>query len=81
MNGSVLFETLIESNLEGFVTREAPKSPTKSAERTEGGVISYDEGNNKKTIMYFLKDCDKPPRVGDNVRFNICQVSFFAFKK
>lgn len=74
VNGSVLFETLIESNLEGFVTREAPKSPTKSAERTEGGVISYDEGNNKKTIMYFLKDCDKPPRVGDNVRFNICQV-------
>lgn len=84
VNGSVLFETLIESNLEGFVTREAPKSPTKSAERTEGGVISYDEGNNKKTIMYFLKDCDKPPRVGDNVRFNICQVSFFSksfFKK
>ncbi|XP_050074012.1 cold shock domain-containing protein E1 [Anopheles maculipalpis] len=70
--GTVKFETLIESNIEGVVSREAPKSPIKSQERTEGGVITY--GPNKKTIMYFLKDCDKPPRVGDKVRFNICQV-------
>lgn len=72
--GSVKFETLIESNVEGIVSREAPKSPIKSQERTEGGVISYGQGPNKKTIMYFLKDCDKAPRVGDKVRFNICQV-------
>lgn len=52
----------------------APKSPVKSQERTEGGVITYGIGNNKKTIMYFLKDCDKSPRIGDNVKFNICQV-------
>jgi cold shock CspA family protein len=73
--GTVKFETLIESAVEGVVTREAPKSPVKSQERTEGGVITYGIGNNKKTIMYFLKDCDKSPRVGDNVKFNICQVS------
>lgn len=73
--GTVKFETLIESNVEGIVSREAPKSPIKSQERTEGGVISYGQGPNKKTIMYFLKDCDKAPRVGDKVRFNICQVS------
>lgn len=72
--GSVQFETLVESNLEGVITREAPKSPVKSQERTEGGVITYIQGNNKKTIMYFLKDCEKPPRVGDNVRFDIYQV-------
>jgi len=63
----------------GVVTREAPKSPVKAlerttSERTEGGVITYGIGNNKKTIMYFLKDCEKPPRIGDNVKFNICQV-------
>lgn len=73
--GSVQFETLVESSLEGVISREAPKSPAKSLERTEGGVISYVQGNNKKTIMFFLKDCDKPPRVGDNVRFDIYQVS------
>lgn len=59
-------------NFAGVVTREAPKSPTKSQDRMEGGVITY---NNDKTIMYFLKDCDKPPRVGDHVRFDICQVN------
>ncbi|XP_055533104.1 cold shock domain-containing protein E1 isoform X2 [Wyeomyia smithii] len=74
MQGTVKFETLIEGNVEGIVSREAPKSPIKSQERTEGGVISYGQGPNKKTIMYFLKDCDKAPRVGDKVRFNICQV-------
>lgn len=65
-----------------MVTREAPKSPSKGqlqqperTERTEGGVITYGIGNNKKTIMYFLKDCDKQPRVGEHVKFNICQVS------
>lgn len=62
-----------------MVTREAPKSPIKgqerTSERTEGGVITYGIGNNKKTIMYFLKDCEKPPRIGDHVKFNICQVS------
>ncbi|XP_053672561.1 cold shock domain-containing protein E1 [Anopheles nili] len=72
--GTVKFETLIENNVEGIVSREAPKSPIKSQERTEGGVITYVQGSIKKTIMYFLKDCDKPPRVGDKVRFNICQV-------
>lgn len=72
--GTVQFETLVESALEGIITREAPKSPVKTQERTEGGVISYIQGNNKKTIMYFLKDCEKPPRVGDNVRFDIYQV-------
>lgn len=77
--GTVKFETLIESGIEGIVTREAPKSPVKersTQERTEGGCITYGIGNNKKTIMYFLKDCEKSPRIGDNVKFNICQVSY-----
>lgn len=67
----------------GMVTREAPRSPVKSQERMEGGVITYTQANTKKTIMYFLKDCEKPPRVGDNVRFDICQVSvdIFCFVK
>lgn len=78
--GTVKFETLIEANVEGIVTREAPKSPIKSQERTEGGVIAYGIGNNKKSIMYFLKDRDKAPRCGDNVRFNICQVNFRNFR-
>jgi hypothetical protein len=78
--GTVLFETLIQSNVEGLVTREAPKSPVKSQERTEGGVITYEEDDAKKTIMYFLKDCEKAPRVGDKIRFNICQVwIYFVF--
>ncbi|XP_031630899.1 cold shock domain-containing protein E1 isoform X2 [Contarinia nasturtii] len=72
--GKVQFETLMETNVEGTVTREAPRSPVKSQERMEGGVITYTQANTKKTIMYFLKDCEKPPRVGDNVRFDICQV-------
>lgn len=64
----------------GTVTREAPRSPVKSLERMEGGVITYTQANTKKTIMYFLKDCEKPPRVGDNVRFDICQVSSIHHK-
>ncbi|XP_037928242.1 cold shock domain-containing protein E1 [Teleopsis dalmanni] len=68
---TVQFETLMASNIEGYVTREAPKSPVKSQDRVEGGVITYDHGESKKTIMYFLKDCEKPPRIGDRVRFDI----------
>ncbi|XP_036344744.1 cold shock domain-containing protein E1-like, partial [Rhagoletis pomonella] len=68
---TVQFEMLMASNIEGSVTREAPKSPVKSQDRVEGGVITYDHGDVKKTIMYFLKDCEKPPRIGDRVRFDI----------
>ncbi|XP_023294423.2 cold shock domain-containing protein E1 [Lucilia cuprina] len=69
--GTVQFETLMASNIEGYITREAPKSPVKSQDRVEGGVITYEHGELKKTIMYFLKDCEKPPRIGDRVRFDI----------
>lgn len=72
--GTVQFETLVKSDVEGVISREAPKSPIKSLDRTEGGVITYTESNTKKTIMYFLKDCEKSPRVGDIVKFNIFQV-------
>ncbi|ALC43437.1 Unr [Drosophila busckii] len=69
---SVQFETLMASAIEaGCVTREAPKSPIKSQDRVEGGVITYEHGDAKKTIMYFLKDCEKPPRIGERVRFDI----------
>ncbi|XP_055378743.1 cold shock domain-containing protein E1 isoform X2 [Condylostylus longicornis] len=73
-HGTVQFETLVVSNIEGVITREAPKSPVKSQDRVEGGVISYDQNDTKKTIMYFLKDCEKPPRIGSRVRFDICLV-------
>lgn len=56
------------------MTREAPKSPIKSQDRVEGGVITYEHGDVKKTIMYFLKDCEKPPRIGERVRFDIYMV-------
>lgn len=74
--GSVEFETLVEGNVEGVITREAPmiSSPIKSQERTEGGVITYGPANDQKTIMYFLRDCEKVPRLNDLVRFNICEV-------
>lgn len=62
-------------DIEGVVTREAPKSPLKSVDRMEGGVITYTQANAKKTIMYFLKDCERPPRVNDQVRFDISLVS------
>ncbi|KAI8040549.1 hypothetical protein M5D96_006492 [Drosophila gunungcola] len=71
---SVQFETLVVSNIEGCVTREAPKSPIKSQDRVEGGVITYENADAKKTIMYFLKDCEKPPRIGERVRFDIYMV-------
>ncbi|EDX15708.1 GD17589 [Drosophila simulans] len=71
---SVQFETLVASNIEGCVTREAPKSPIKSQDRVEGGVITYEHADVKKTIMYFLKDCEKPPRIGERVRFDIYMV-------
>ncbi|XP_037906912.1 cold shock domain-containing protein E1 isoform X3 [Hermetia illucens] len=74
--GTVQFETLVASNVEGVITREAPKSPVKSQDRVEGGVISYAQGDILKTIMYFLKDCEKPPRMGNNVRFDICLVKW-----
>lgn len=66
---------IIYNKFAGYVTREAPKSPVKSQDRVEGGVITYDHGELKKTIMYFLKDCEKPPRIGDRVRFDIYLVS------
>lgn len=71
-------------NFAGVVTREAPKSPIKSQDRVEGGVITYDHLDAKKTIMYFLKDCEKPPRIGDRVRFDIylvCQFYIIFLRK
>lgn len=49
-------------------------SPNKAQERTEGGVITYGPANAQKTIMYFLRDCEKVPKLNDLVRFNICEV-------
>lgn len=64
-----------------MISREAPKSPTKSIDRVEGGVITYDHGDTKKTIMYFLKDCERNPRVGEKVRFDIYLVRNFLKKE
>ncbi|XP_026474088.1 cold shock domain-containing protein E1-like [Ctenocephalides felis] len=83
--GTVKFETLIESNLTGVVTREAsPRSPSKSQNGgptqnggppvPEGGMISYQSNGQKKSVPFFAKDCDRQPRMGDKVDFNISQV-------
>lgn len=71
MPANTIFNLILLRLRIGFITREAPKSPVKSQDRVEGGVITYEHGELKKTIMYFLKDCEKPPRIGDRVRFDI----------
>lgn len=68
-----------------MVTREAaPRSPSKTQNGAtqqnggpivpEGGMISYQSNGQKKSVPFFAKDCDRQPRIGDKVEFNISQV-------
>lgn len=85
--GTVEFETVLERNLNGVVTKEAPimswnsRSPTKGNNQaneklSEPGIISYQVNGTKMTINFLAKDCDMKnfPRVGDKVEFNISLV-------
>ncbi|XP_067012520.2 RNA-binding protein Unr isoform X2 [Anabrus simplex] len=88
--GTVQFETIMEKNVAGVITKEAPalnwgsRSPTKGNGQspgrgdnsTETGVINYQVNGTKKTIFFLAKDCDPKtfPRVGDKVEFTITQV-------
>lgn len=82
--GTVQFEALVESDVSGFVSKEIPpqawtnRSPTKSLNGAqtgngdhlaEAGQISYQSGEGKKTVVFFLKDCDPKqfPKFGDKV--------------
>lgn len=83
-SGTVQFEALVESDVSGFVSKEIPpqawtnRSPTKSLNGAqtgngdhlaEAGQISYQSGEGKKTVVFFLKDCDPKqfPKFGDKV--------------
>ncbi|XP_049813470.1 cold shock domain-containing protein E1-like isoform X1 [Schistocerca nitens] len=86
--GTVEFESIIEKNLSGTVTKEAQmlnwnsRSPTKGGNQStteksgEMGVISYQANGTKKTVNFLARDCDikNYPRVGDKVDFNISMV-------
>ncbi|XP_075229426.1 cold shock domain-containing Unr isoform X2 [Lycorma delicatula] len=88
--GTVLFEIIQERNVVGVVTKEPPplssynqRSPTKNNIQSPGngdkppesGIISYQSNGSKKTIAYYVKDCDKgTPHEGDKVEFNVSQV-------
>ncbi|KAL1516675.1 hypothetical protein ABEB36_000556 [Hypothenemus hampei] len=86
--GTVQFESKIDSDLSGTITKEIPmsnwlnRSPSKSqngsngTEPNEPGLIGYTVNGIKKTITYYAKDCDIKhlPRIGDKVKFDINQV-------
>lgn len=87
--GTVQFENVIERGLTGAVTKEPPpaswisRSPTKGNSMSptgekvpEPGMITYQSNGTKKTIPYYLKDCDpkNTPHVGDKVEFTLSQV-------
>ncbi|XP_044733943.1 cold shock domain-containing protein E1 [Chrysoperla carnea] len=42
----------------------------------DNGLITYQLNGLKKAILFYPKDCDlkNPPRIGDKVEFDICQV-------
>lgn len=89
--GTVQFETVQEKDVVGTVTKEAPpnnfnqRSPTKNngqlspsngEKAPESGTITYQTNGNKKTIPFYIKDCDHKvvPHLGDKVEFNISLV-------
>nr|CAI5834802.1 unnamed protein product [Callosobruchus analis] len=77
--GTVQFEIRIENDLTGVVTKEVPpswnsnRSPTKekNGENGEPGLIGYALNGVKKTITFYVKDCDVKhlPRIGDKVQY------------
>lgn len=77
-NGTVKFETLVETSVMGVISKEVTawisRSPTKNQNGTNGnaenpdtGIINYNVNGTKKTISFYLKDQRTSPRVGDKV--------------
>lgn len=66
--GSVQFETVIESNVLGDIIQDVTG--------LDPGLIGYDNKDGQQSIIFFTKDCDPKniPRLGDKVKFSICQV-------
>ncbi|KAJ1525069.1 hypothetical protein ONE63_009914 [Megalurothrips usitatus] len=81
---SVKFENVVEQNVSGTVTKDIlppywnQRSPSKNQnnDKNDSGTITYNSSGDKKTIAYYLKDCDHKylPKVGDQVEFDIAQV-------
>nr|CAH7723561.1 unnamed protein product [Callosobruchus chinensis] len=75
--GTVQFEIRIENDLTGVVTKEpswnSNRSPTKekNGDNGEPGLIGYALNGVKKTITFYMKDCDAKhlPRIGDKVQY------------
>ncbi|XP_008545081.1 cold shock domain-containing protein E1 [Microplitis demolitor] len=67
-SGTVQFETVTESDLLGTVIQDISG--------IDPGLIGYTKDGQQKNIIFFTKDCDCKviPKLGDKVKFSICQV-------
>ncbi|XP_057322058.1 cold shock domain-containing protein E1 [Microplitis mediator] len=67
-SGTVQFETVTESDLLGTVIQDISG--------IDPGLIGYTKDGQQKNIIFFTKDCDSKviPKLGDKVKFSICQV-------
>ncbi|CAG0891971.1 unnamed protein product [Cyprideis torosa] len=76
--GTVQFDFVIQTNLQGSITKEAdPSSATGDRVLEAGGTISYCLNGLIVGIPFYLQDVndvDEPPRMKDKVSFNMCQV-------
>lgn len=82
--GTVQFETLVETGVTGIVTREScawiSRSPTKGntgPEQPDAGLVTCrtsSTDDQERTIAYYVKDQRTTPRLGDTVQFNVHQV-------
>uniref|UniRef100_A0A0A9YVF5 Cold shock domain-containing protein E1 n=1 Tax=Lygus hesperus TaxID=30085 RepID=A0A0A9YVF5_LYGHE len=83
--GTVVFETIVERNCEGLVTKEpawGDWSPTKMSKTPDkpidtGGLVLYtSKDGTKKSIGFSPKSCvgGTLPALGDKVEFNVAQV-------
>ncbi|XP_034946970.1 cold shock domain-containing protein E1 isoform X2 [Chelonus insularis] len=67
-SGTVQFETITEKDLLGTIVKDVTG--------IDPGFIGYTKDGQQKNIIFFTKDCDSKniPRLGDKVKFSICQV-------
>ncbi|XP_074115620.1 cold shock domain-containing Unr [Cotesia typhae] len=67
-SGTVQFETVTESDLVGTVIQDISGM--------DPGLIGYTKNGQQNNIIFFTKDCDSKviPKLGDKVKFSICQV-------
>ncbi|XP_059055369.1 cold shock domain-containing protein E1 isoform X2 [Achroia grisella] len=79
--GTVQFETLVERNVRGVVTKEAQvfnsmSSPSRGSPSDYNGTISCQINGSKKSASFMAKKCEGKvvPRVGDKVLCDVYQV-------